>query len=159
MPMKDFEAAKDTALKDYDSAKVKIEADDLAAMVECARRTGPTAAACKIQAQAKDDAAGKDAKVVLDRATETFSLPDNERKKTSDDARVRAKADYGVAKVRITSADRAARTVCSTLRRNARAACKADVSARTTAAEAQAKYLYTRDRARAKSIAPPSQHS
>ncbi|MET0962703.1 MAG: hypothetical protein ABWY05_07780 [Noviherbaspirillum sp.] len=147
--------AKVMALKDYESAKVKIQADNQAAMAECAKLTGPTAAACKIQAHAKHDAADNDAKIILDRASETPALSDKERKKASDDARARAKADYDIAKARITSAHRAANTECSMLRGDAREACRAEVSARTADAEAQAKYLYTRDIVRAKSIAPP----
>ena len=155
MALKDYESAKVMALKDYESAKVKIQADNQVAMAECAKRTGPTAAACEIQAQAKHDAADKDAKVIYDRASEAFPLPDKDRKKASDDARARAKADYDVAKALITSTHRAANAECSTLSGDARKACRTEVSARTAEAEVQAKYLYKRDIARAKSIALP----
>jgi hypothetical protein len=147
--------AKVMALKDYESAMVKIKADNQVAVAECAKRTGPTAAACKIQAGAKHDAAAQDAKVILDRASEAFPLPDKERKKASDDAQARAKVAYDVAKAQIASTHRSANTECSILHGDARKTCRTEVSARTAEAEAQAQYLYKRDIARAKSIAPP----
>jgi hypothetical protein len=143
------------ALKDYESAMAKIKADNHVAMAECANRTGPAAAACKIQTEAKHEAAAQDAKVILDRTSEALPLPDKERKKSSEDAQARAKVAFDVAKARITNTHHAANAECSALHGEARKVCTAEVSARTAEAEVQAKYLYKRDIARAKSIASP----
>lgn len=146
-------AEKALARKDYESAKLKIKAENQAEMDQCAKRTGPMATACTIQAQAKRDAANEDADVMLDRAGRPPPLPDKERGKMSKDARDRAKADYGVAKARVMKTQRAANAACSTLEGDVRKTCMNEVSIRTANAKAQAKYLYKRDMLRAKAIA------
>jgi hypothetical protein len=147
--------ARSTAKKDYVSAQAKILQDYKYAIDQCSKWTGPGEKACKIQAQAKREADEEDAKLTVDRAGYAIPLPDQARKKASDEARARAKNDHKVAIGKVDRTDRIANTECSKLDGPDRKTCVNEVATRTANAKRQAKYNYAREMDRAKATAGP----
>lgn len=143
------------AKKDYVSAQTKILQDYKHAVDQCLKWTGPAEKACTTQAQATRDAAEEDAKATVDRAGYTVPLPDKDRQKVSDGARVKAKDDYKALTEKVMQADRVATMECSRLRGPDRKTCTTGVAARTADAKRRAKYNYSREIDRAKAMAAP----
>lgn len=149
------ENTKSVAKKDYVSAQAKILQDYTYATEQCSKRTGPVENACKIQARAKREADEEDAKRMVDRAGYTVPLPDQARKKASDEARASAKDDYKVAIDKVMQADRSAAAECSKLHGPDHKTCSSEVAARTADGKRRAKYNYARDVERAKAMTVP----
>lgn len=147
--------AKSVARNDYVSAQAKILQDYKSEIDQCSKRTGPAEKACQIQAQAKRKADEEDAKLTVDRAGYSVPLPDQARKKTSDDARKRAKGDYKVAIDKLMQAGRLANAECLKLDGPDRKTCATEVATRTADAKRRTKTNYARDMERAKAIAAP----
>lgn len=147
--------ASNVAKKDYASAQAKILRDYDYAVAQCSKRTGPAERACEIQVQAKREADEDEARLTVDRAGNNVPLPDQARKRASEEAGTRAKGNYKVALRKIVIVDRTANTECAKLYGADRKTCISEVAGRTARAKQQAKYNYTRDMARAKSMKVP----
>lgn len=151
----DEEKAKALAQKDYQSAQARIEANDWAAMDECAKRQGPAANACMIQAHGKRLRAEAEAKATVTRAGKTSPLPRADARKAAQAAVAKAKADKKSANQKIAAERRAASAECSKLTGTDRKACIREVDARRNEARDWAKARYKRSVLEAKSMTAP----
>jgi hypothetical protein len=146
------EQAKEMAQKDYQSAMAKIESGNKADMLECAKRRGPAAKACEIQANGKRAAAEDQAKLARESAGAEPPASDAERKKAAKNATRVAEISYGMDKARIATEAKQAHVQCSELKSEERSKCNAEVALRTDEANREAKSSYDRSVAKAKGI-------
>ena len=144
--------AKALAQKDYQSAQARIQANDRAAMDECAKRQGPAANACMIQAHGKRLRAEEEAKATVARAGKTSPLPTADAQKAARAAIAKAKADKKAATQKIAAERRAARAECAKLTSTDRKACIREVNARRNEAQDWAEARHKRSILDAKSI-------
>jgi hypothetical protein len=151
----DEDKAKALAQKDYQSAQARIQANDRAAMDECATRQGPAANACMIQAHGKRLRAEEEANATVARAGKTSPLPRADGQKAAQAAVAKAKADKKSANQKIAVERRAASAECAKLTGTDRKACIREVDARRNEARDWAKARYKRSVLEAKSMTAP----
>jgi hypothetical protein len=153
--IKDEDAAKAVAQKDYQSARTKIQADDKAAVVNCERYQGSAAKACLIQAHGKRERAESDAKATADRAGRTPPLPDADAQAAAKAEMAKAKDDKKAANRNIAEERKAAIAECSKLEGTERKGCIKDVDARRAEAVDLADAIYKKSVRNAKALTPP----
>jgi colicin import membrane protein len=151
----DEEKAKALARKDYQLAQARIEAHDRAAMDECAKRGGPAANACMIQAHGKRLRDEEEAKATVARAGATPPLPTADAQKAARAAVAKAKADKKAADQKIAAERHAARAECAKLKGVDRKACIREVDVRRNDAKDWAEARYKRSILEAKSMTAP----
>jgi hypothetical protein len=153
--MKDEDTVKAVAQKDYQAALTKIQADDKAAVDNCAKYQGPAANACMIQAHGKRERAESDAKAIVDRAGRTPPLPDASAKAAAKAEMAKAKDDRKAANRNIAEERKAAIAECSKLKGTEHTGCIKDVDARRAEAVNLANAIYQKSVHNAKALTPP----
>lgn len=151
----DERVARTMAGKDYQVSLEKIRADELAALGECAKKPGPAANACMVQANGKRMRAEQEAKEKMDRVGQAAPLPDAQTKVASKTAIEAAKKNRSTTGKSIDAETKTAKTECRRLSGDQRTACMEDVAKRRQDAADWADALYKKARSDAKSMKAP----